>query len=135
MTEKSDDSDISRPYEKLILVCTQGKSCPRQGGAEICSKLREQVFQAGQKNRIRVVKSGCLAQCGHGPIVAVEPEGTWFSAVQADHCEKLADWILNRGALPEGLIFDPPEEGKNILPEADWRIPPQTTGEAGNSAI
>ena len=115
----------SRPYEKLILVCVQGKSCPRQGSAEICSDLREKIFQAGQKNRIRIVKSGCLAQCGHGPIVAAEPSGEWFSGVQKDHCADLAEWILGSGPLPTDLLFSPPEPGKNILPEPEWPIPPQ----------
>lgn len=133
MTDSQHDPgshDASRPYEKLVLVCTHGKSCPRQGGAEICSGLRERIFQAGEKNRIRVVKSGCLAQCGHGPIVAVEPEGTWFSAVEEAHCGDLADWILNNGPLPEALIFDPPDRGKNILSEADWQIPPNSSEDA-----
>ena len=120
----------SRPCGNLVLVCTQGKSCPRQGSAEICTELREQVFQAGQKNRIRVVKSGCLAQCGHGPIVAVEPDGVWFSALELNHCGDLADWILGRGPLPEGQIFDPPQEGKNILPEKDWPIPAKPAPDA-----
>ncbi|OUU24247.1 MAG: hypothetical protein CBC13_03960 [Planctomycetia bacterium TMED53] len=120
----------ARPYEKLVFVCVHGKSCPRQGAMEVCSALREKVFKAGQKDRIRVVKSGCLAQCGHGPVVAIEPSGEWFSSLNIQDGSLLGDLLTADSDLPGDALpknrYRPAQMGKNILPEENWRIQPDS---------
>jgi NADP-reducing hydrogenase subunit HndC len=122
--ENSDE--VTRPYDRLVLVCVKGKSCPLQGAENICSQLREEIFQKGLTHRIRVVKSGCLAQCGHGPVVAVEPNGSWFSEITEEKVPSLARWLLGEAELPQEMLYSPPQLGKNILPVKDWPIPPES---------
>ena len=40
------------------------------------------AFEADAPNGVEVKRSGCLGQCGSGPMVLVEPEETWYSQVQ-----------------------------------------------------
>ena len=44
--------------------------------------LRKQVRALPDHDRIRVNKSGCMAQCGFGPMVVVHPEDVWYAGVR-----------------------------------------------------
>lgn len=61
---------------KTVLVC-RNKTCSQQGSAKVLA-----AFEAGAPEDIEVKRSGCLGQCGSGPMVLVEPEETWYSQVQ-----------------------------------------------------
>lgn len=68
-----------------LFVCTYGPECPHDGPAvDICLELKRKVKEAGLKDRVRINKSGCLGQCGHGPMMAVYPEGVWYSHLDPD---------------------------------------------------
>lgn len=115
---------MGRPYEKVVLVCIHGRNCPRQGSRETCEALREAVFTAGLKDKIRVVKSGCLAQCGHGPMVAIEPDGAWYCSVTAEDAPELLSGPLLGGPPLERLLYHPDRLGKNVSPPDQWNISP-----------
>ncbi len=115
---------MSRPYKKLVLVCTHGRSCPQQGSLETCDALREAVTAAGKRDQIRVVKSGCLAQCGHGPMVAIEPDGRWYSSVTRDDVSELMAGPIETGEVLPRLLHEPLDDGKNVIPRDRWTIPP-----------
>lgn len=61
---------------KTVLVC-RNKTCAAQGSAKVLA-----AFEAGAPEGVAVKRSGCLGQCGSGPMVLVEPEKTWYSQVQ-----------------------------------------------------
>ena len=76
------------PYRKVVLVCANVRDGGRQacgnpgsGGAEICAALKDGVKKAGLSGQVRVVRSGCLGLCEHGPNVVFLPEGDWLSGV------------------------------------------------------
>ncbi|HIC23973.1 MAG TPA: (2Fe-2S) ferredoxin domain-containing protein [Planctomycetes bacterium] len=115
---------ISRPYEKVVLVCIHGRTCPRQGSLETCEALREAVSTAGLTDKIRIVKSGCLAQCGHGPMVAIEPDGSWYGSVTAKDAEELFSGPILCGTILERLRHQPKRHGKNVIAPDQWTIPP-----------
>jgi len=80
------------PYRKTVLVCTNvhedGRvSCgdPLRGGGAICETLKAAAKKAGLKGQVRVVRTGCLGLCEHGPNAMIEPEHEWLSGL------KLAD--------------------------------------------
>ena len=115
---------MARPYQKLVFVCVHGRTCPLQGSLDTCDALRQLVTLAGLRDRIRIVKSGCLAQCGNGPMVAIEPDGAWYCGVTEADAERLLEGpILNDSPLTE-LLYQPPSSGKNVLPQDRWPIPP-----------
>jgi len=115
---------LSRPYEKVVFVCVHGRTCPRQGSLETCEVLREGVSEAGLREKIRIVKSGCFAQCGHGPMVAIEPDGIWYRSVTAEDARELLAGPLLSGTRLERLLHRPESPGKNVIPQSQWHIPP-----------
>lgn len=106
------------PYERIVLVCTYGPWCRRGGDVDaIRSTLKDGVKEAGLADAVRVNQSGCLNQCGHGPMVAVWPENVWYSGVDAEGAKRIVDAHLLGGRVVEEYRYHPERPGNNKL---DW---------------
>ncbi|HEY9637491.1 MAG TPA: (2Fe-2S) ferredoxin domain-containing protein [Coleofasciculaceae cyanobacterium] len=60
---------------RQIIVC-QSRSCRKQGAVSVLA-----AFQRLAVTNVTVIASGCLGQCGNGPMVLVTPDQTWYSSV------------------------------------------------------
>jgi (2Fe-2S) ferredoxin len=105
---------MDSPYARMLFVCTTGKTCPTQGSEAIHAALKEACFAAGLGDAVRVNKSGCFAQCGHGPMIAVWPEGRWYAGVRAEDVAELVESELKGGRPLERLLYRPARPGKNV---------------------
>ena len=106
---------MTRPYEVHAFVCLGGKTCPVQGSEAIWSALKARAKERGLTERIRINRSGCLSQCGHGPMVCVYPEGVWYAGVQAADVDAI--WAhLEGGPVHERRRYTPPGPGSNKVP-------------------
>ena len=76
-------------WEKHVFVCTSGSWCPQVDGdgLGVHARLKALVKQADLGARVRINKSGCFDQCGHGPMVVVYPENVWYWGVTPDDAE------------------------------------------------
>ncbi len=74
-------------------------------------------------DRVRVNHAGCFSQCGHGPMVVVYPEGTWYAAVTPDDAEEIIQRHVIGGRPVERLLYDPPETGPHKLPRDEHDRP------------
>ncbi|MFQ3580578.1 MAG: (2Fe-2S) ferredoxin domain-containing protein [Chloracidobacterium sp.] len=92
-------------YEKHVFVCVSGKTCPTQGSEAVWQALRDEVKACGKLDAIRVNKSGCLAQCGHGPMVVVYPEQVWYGRVTVEDAPKIVHDHLLGDAPVERLRY------------------------------
>lgn len=101
------ETDHEQPYRLHLLVCTDGPECPLDGPAKaIRDTLKAAVKQRGLKDAVRINKSGCLGQCGHGPMLVVYPEGIWYSHL--DEAAALAVFerhVVERGPPLEAHRF------------------------------
>lgn len=93
-------------YKKHVFVCTSGKTCPLQGSEEICKLMREDIAARGLKKQIRINKTGCLDQCGNGPMVVVYPEGVWYAHVKPEDCKEIVESHLVNDRPVERLFYD-----------------------------
>lgn len=92
-------------YKRHVFVCTGGEYCPFEGSAAIHQLLKEGVQARGLKKEIRVNKSGCLDQCGNGPMVVIYPEDVWYGGVTPDAARRILDEHLVNGAPVEALLY------------------------------
>ena len=102
------------PFERHVFVCVRGKACPDQGAVELHAELKRVAAEHCGKVRLRVNKSGCLAQCGHGPVIAVYPEGVWYAGVTAGDVPELIEEHLIGGRPVERLLFRGHHAGPNV---------------------
>ena|SRR3990167_5317641 len=94
-------SNIVKPYDKHIFVCTNQKTddkvcCAAAGGRELFLDLKKQILDlalSGVKN-VRVSQSGCLGHCKFGPCVVVYPEAKWYLGVTLSNVEQIVNNLL-----------------------------------------
>jgi (2Fe-2S) ferredoxin len=106
---------VSGPFAVHAFVCLGGKTCPVQGSDAIWAELKARVREKGLAERIRINKSGCLSQCGHGPMVCVYPQGVWYSGVQAADVDAILAH-LEGGPVHEPRRYTPAGPGSNKIP-------------------
>ena len=93
-------------YKKHVFVCTSGKTCSQQCGEEIVSAMRKELSDRGLKKVIRVNKSGCLDQCGNGPMAVVYPEAVWYAHLTADDAKQIVEEHLVGDKPVERCLYD-----------------------------
>ena len=102
-------------YKHHVFICTSGKTCPTQASKEVHAAIRAAVLDAGIKGIVRVNHSGCLGQCGHGPMVVVYPDDVWYHGVKPEDAQRLVSEHLQGGRPLEDLRYIAPP-GDNKLP-------------------
>lgn len=101
-------------YEKHVFVCTGGKTCTSQDSAATFQLLKDGIRDAGVAQRVRVNQSGCMGQCGHGPMVVVYPENVWYNGVDVPAAQRI---------LTEHLLGDAPVDAhRYVAPAGDHKV-------------
>jgi len=111
-------SAVMGPFEKHVFVCTSGTRCPA-GDVDsriVHARLKELVKQEKLGVSVRVNNSGCLDQCGHGPMIAVYPENVWYCAVRVEDADAIFQEHLVEGRPVERLRYHPAQPGPNKRP-------------------
>jgi len=101
-----------------ILVCTNerppgsGKpSCGPRGSMEVYHRFKDRVKELGIRDRVMVVRTGCLKHCSQGITVAVWPYNLWYRRVTLDDVEE----ILERTVIGDGQEVD-----RLRMPDIPW---------------
>jgi (2Fe-2S) ferredoxin len=131
MTTMSDERDVtpedeitSQIWERHVFVCTSGKYCPEVDGdgRGVHARLKERVAAEGLHKTVRINHSGCLDQCGHGPMIVVYPESVWYWGVQVEDVDEIVRAHLRDGRPVERLRYRN-HPGKNKLPRDEENRP------------
>lgn len=100
-------------YDRHVFVCTEGKRCARVGGDEVHAVLKKRVHHELERGHARVNRSGCLGQCGHGPMVVVYPDAVWYAAVDEAGARRIATEHVVGGRVVEKYRYvAPPGDNK-----------------------
>lgn len=108
------------PYQRQLFVCTYGAWCRIDASDEIRGALKSAVKEAGLAGEVRVTKSGCLGQCGHGPMAVLWPDNVWYAKMRLDDVQALVD-SLKEGRPLERLRYRPAKPGSNKTSEVKAR--------------
>ncbi len=97
-----------------IFVC-QETPCLSMGSGAVYDALQEEVERQKLKNATIEI-SGCHGHglCEQGPSVVVEPDGIFYTHVQAEDAAEIASSHLRDGKLVERLLYHHPVTGKAI---------------------
>ncbi len=120
------------PFEKHVFVCTGGAVCPIEGDSKgVHARLKELVKHAALSETIRINNSGCMDQCGHGPMVAVYPDNVWYWHVRVEDADAIFHEHLVGGRPVQRLIYHPAKPGANKLRKEPILPPKPPESEAG----
>jgi (2Fe-2S) ferredoxin len=104
-----------RRFERHAFVCVNAEACAPLGAEAVHKAMKDKLREAGLKEEFRVNKAGCLGQCGHGPIVVVYPEGTWYSHVTPAEGIRIWEEHVLGGRPVEELRYRTDGAGTNVL--------------------
>lgn len=105
------------PYRRQLFVCTYGAWCKIDGSDAIRGELKSLVHDAGLQGDVRVTKSGCFGQCGHGPMAVMWPDNVWYHKLTLEDVPELFESHVKRGEPVERLRYRPEKPGSNKTPE------------------
>jgi len=96
--------------EIQILVCTNERppeakkpSCGPKGGLEVYRRFKDTVRARGIRDRVMVVRTGCLKHCSQGITVAIWPSNTWYRRVTLEDVEEIVERTVIGGEEIERL--------------------------------
>ncbi|MEG3844550.1 (2Fe-2S) ferredoxin domain-containing protein [Microcoleus sp. herbarium14] len=84
---------------RRVLVC-QNRTCRKQGAAKVLA-----AFEKLSPSEVEVVASGCLGQCGSGPMVLVVPEEVWYCGVCPEEVAAITEQHLRGGKPVEAMLY------------------------------
>ena len=90
---------------RTALVCL-GTGCVSSGAVLIYEALKKAI--ADEKLNIETKLTGCHGFCQRGPIVVVEPDGVFYSAVQEKDIKEIVDSHLKNDRPVERLFYRDP---------------------------
>lgn len=99
-------------YRHHVFFCTNlredGRACCQNAGArqlrDYCKKRVKELGLAG-KGGARVNVAGCMDRCAEGPVVAVYPEGVWYTYVDQDDIDEIIEEHLRNGRVVQRLTI------------------------------
>ncbi|MFG6459448.1 (2Fe-2S) ferredoxin domain-containing protein [Roseateles sp. BYS96W] len=95
-------------YRRHILVCT-GERCTSDGSSQaLFDSLGDKFKAAGLTSgplRVKRTRASCFAACKGGPIVCVQPDGTWYYNVTPDNMDRIIEQHLCGGRPVDELVF------------------------------
>jgi len=107
------------PHPEIqILVCLNERpedspkpSCAPRGALAVYHRFKDRVKELGIRDRVMVVRTGCLKHCSQGITVAIWPLNLWYRGVTLDDVEEiLQKSVLERRELERLRMPDIPWE-------------------------
>jgi (2Fe-2S) ferredoxin len=98
-------------FNKHVFFCTNqredGGDCCNNHGAQIARDyVKNKVKELGLsnlQNKIRINSAGCMDRCDEGPVIAVYPEGTWYTYRNEIDLDEIITEHLQNGRVVERL--------------------------------
>ena len=104
-------------YQSYVLICG-GTACCSGGADNLVTEFASCLGLAGLKDKVQVVKTGCLGFCEQGPIVKILPQGTFYVQVKKDDVQEIVAEHLVKGRVVQRLCYDP-EQATDVVAEAN----------------
>ena len=98
-------------YQSYVLICG-GTACCSGGADNLVTEFASCLEAAGLKDKVQVVKTGCLGFCEQGPIVKILPQGTFYVQVKQDDIKEIVAEHLVKGRVVQRLCYDPAQAKK-----------------------
>ena len=104
-------------YQSYVLICG-GTACCSGGADNLVTEFASCLEASGLKDKVQVVKTGCLGFCEQGPIVKILPQGTFYVQVKKDDVKEIVAEHLVKGRVVQRLCYDP-EQATDVVAEAN----------------
>ena len=97
-------------YQYHVFFCcnqrTNGEACCNDHGATAMrdyAKGRVKELKLSGPGKVRVNMAGCMDRCQEGPVIAVYPEGVWYTYIDKEDVDEIISEHLQNGRVVERL--------------------------------
>ncbi len=129
MVEMRDLCQAAFARQKVRFLVCAGTVCIAGGSMDVYDELKRLISEKGididvellfegQESDAGAAKSGCHGFCQMGPLVRVEPKGTFYTKVKASDVLDIITATLDEDSVVERLLFKNPD-GNKALAEHD----------------
>ncbi len=101
-------SNPSSDGKHSILVC-EALGCLSSHSDRIRAALEREIVNLGLSDTVKVKPTGCPGMCQQGPIVMVEPGGTFYTKVKPEDALDIAGSLKTEGQMVERLLYKGPD--------------------------
>ncbi len=103
------------PSRLEVLVCAGG-ACVSSHSREVREELGRSIVAHGLAEEARIIETGCMGPCEHGPLVLVYPEGVLYRGVAVADVDEIVREHFLKGRVVSRLLFRS-EEAERIVHE------------------
>jgi len=89
-------------------------SCLHGRAPEFLPALKEEIARRGLADEVRVVETGCRGFCSMGPVLTIEPPGTFYTNVTAADVPEVVEETLVKGRVVQKLLYKEPVGRKTV---------------------
>jgi len=97
-------------YKYHVFFCVNqreaGEACCAAKGAQAMrdyAKKKIKSLKLSGPGQCRINNAGCMDRCNEGPVIAIYPEGTWYTYVDQDDIDEIIDEHLVHGRIVKRL--------------------------------
>lgn len=88
-----------RGSPRQVFIC-QGRTCCRLGSRQVLAAFRAEPIPG-----VEIIGSGCLGQCGNGPMVLVMPDRIWYWRVRPGEVSLLIEQHLRSSRPVTPMLY------------------------------
>jgi NADH:ubiquinone oxidoreductase subunit F (NADH-binding)/(2Fe-2S) ferredoxin/Pyruvate/2-oxoacid:ferredoxin oxidoreductase delta subunit len=99
---------------KMRLLVCGGPECRDDRGEAVREALRNEIVRKGLDGRVELVESECLALCGVGPVMRVEPGDIVYQKLTPEVIPQLVEEHLVKGRPLKKLLYAAPAPPESI---------------------
>ncbi len=100
------------------MICA-GTGCVSNRSFHIREALEREIKKHKLEKEVLTVMTGCNGFCAAGPIMIVQPDGTFYQKLQVEDIHHLVEEHLLKGRPVKRLMYIPPAEAEPIPKMAD----------------
>ena len=94
---------------KLLVCC--GPGCLARGSKKVAESIRGELSKKKGSPPLPVIETGCHGLCECGPLVILEPEGTFYTRVKPDDASEIIQKTVGKGEILDRLLYKHPNNG------------------------
>ena len=87
-----------------VLICG-GTGCTSSKSVKVKDAMEAAIAANGLAEEVKVVMTGCFGLCALGPIMIIDPEGTFYSSVTPEDADEIVAEHLLKGRPVERLVY------------------------------
>jgi NADH-quinone oxidoreductase subunit F len=110
---KAEYLKAEKQYKHTVLVCS-GAGCVSSSCVEVYEALLKELEAAGIAGRTKVKRTGCIGACAVGPIIVVQPGGTFYCQLKPDNVRRIVKQHLVQGKPVTELCYTDRNPGNKV---------------------